>query len=290
MISTTLLVIMGVVIITSIIFNTLIITSTYTVKRSERTKLMLTKSSLAFLDIFNGLILIAYGLLKDTTCFNVGEYHIQCDDVAINILTTLINFCLASSYLHVCLMSFQMYKAIVHELDYRLVTHKRQFLYILLTYVLGIPISIPVYLVRQSHLSVQILYVNSGLMLGAYSLSVFCTMTVCYVYFRKRIQTSQINQVQRSRNPQRHLKFVLTVTFLVIGYAITTLPYNILYLICGWRCSEQFSLTLRNVFGFLLNCNIFVDILVYSVLDDTFQKHVRSVFSKLLFPCRKLTP
>lgn len=273
--------------ILSVIGNSLIISSVYSVDKRYRRQSMHIKASLAVADIISALAMIAGGVYMLYTGLHLAyPWH----QIYIVTQTTFLGI----SFFHLTFLSlWNCFSIALPNFGSRKL---KCFLGIAAVWLVGIIgmaiLNYNMWLVYVDEMYVYNLYwtVLSLYLIVPYCVTILCAVALYVVYRKKylRVATFHDKDIQSER---QHSMIVRTISFIVLGYSVVCLPM-IIWFITDSCLNSGYNIIYGYIYinapGTILMTNGIIDVAVYSCLDEDFQAHVKKLISKVkrLVTCR----
>ena len=251
--------------IISIVGNILVVLFIYSVKKHERTKLMMVKSSLAVSDLGYSINL----LLSLVVYCNSAVCEYASDSVTAGFS------CI--SFYNLCLMAAQRCYAIKSPFKYQQISRRTQCIFIFIVWMTGIPCIAAKFMLPlkwSQGLQVDIYYRIYAVLVYHLPISLTLLFTIAmYVVHFMSIRNARIRHVSSTHDDS---KLVKMTSLIVLGYLVTCVPCMMFV-----RNNPVWQNVIESVYTLHALC----DVIVYSVLDNEFKQYMASLL--LCCPFRK---
>lgn len=279
--------------------NTLVITAV--VSNKERTEHMCTKASLAIADLLIGAALVIGGLVEfmqpcQPPRFSKGIELVQ--------MMAWIPLQMTSS-LHLTFMSVSRCNAISRPFHYHAMgPGRKHFLSLMMTWMVSIAMSVAVIaivvelhsksdaILEEAHTPLVSILVSIVCWIIPYCITMITTVCMYLTYKRQsgrmRDAIPHATAVLRRQDEAHVTKVIL---FIVAGYSLTNMPTFVVFVqsmvaqSSGRFCPPErcHYTVMRNLHGTLQYSSSFINVIVYSAMDQLFRDHVKAVIFTLTF-------
>lgn len=271
----------------SIVGNCLVISSVLSITGLKRSIFMKSKLSLAVSDLgysFSIIFQIVYNFILSNDVTPSIRRQLWIIKISLN------TFFFSASINILAIIALQRFYAIKEPIKYRNLSKTKQLICILLSWIPGfvyVAMTFFYSLLMDLRITFSIIAFCLFFVIPL-SILFLCTIAMLIVFLCNQ-KNSTVNDIGVVCSRRDHRKIIMMTVLMVLGYVITFTPYMLsffLFIMKGGLSVMQFEGdAFRVITETFLNFNCIVDILVYSIFDDSFREHFKEIYTKFFSNC-----